>query len=139
MIPGLLWIIGTYGLCVILVHIAYGLRRRRRSVVRHYVLVSRNHQLQIEWYIRSLRLVSWIKGQEVNITVIDDGSTDETLEIVRKLQRRWGDAIAIVKSGHSMDETLRRIPRHWDEETEEELIVIKLYTETDLSKLPLLL
>lgn len=59
----------------------------KRREVRHYVLLGDNHELQMEGYIRAIRWFSLATGSPVKITVIDEGSTDQTAAIVQKLAR----------------------------------------------------
>ncbi|AZN38532.1 hypothetical protein [Paenibacillus albus] len=87
MIPVLLWIFGCYALAVAAVHAAYALTWKRQRDVQHYVLIAGNHQLQMEWYMRSLRRFSHFTGTEVKVTVVDRGSQDETLGIARYFAR----------------------------------------------------
>ena len=88
MILGLLWIIGVYALGAVAVHAAY--RRFAQSDgadVKHYVLYTLNDSRHIEWAVRSISWFYWLRGRQVLITVIDEGSTDETLLIVNSLER----------------------------------------------------
>lgn len=88
MIPVLLWIFGCYALAAAAVHAAYALTWKRERDVRHYVLIAGNHQLHIEWYMRSLRRFSHFSGTEVKVTVVDRGSEDDTLGIARIFARK---------------------------------------------------
>jgi hypothetical protein len=85
MVIGLLWIIGIFGLCIIMVHGLYWLQRKTLDKTVHVVLVTYNNQTQIEWYLRSFLWVSWVRGRSIYVTVFDAGSTDETVAIVQKL------------------------------------------------------
>ncbi|SEN64321.1 hypothetical protein [Paenibacillus sp. OV219] len=86
MIPVLLWIFGCYALAAAAVHAAYALTWKRQRV-QHYVLIAGNHQLQMEWYMRSLRRFSHFTGTEVKVTVVDRGSQDDTMGIARCFAR----------------------------------------------------
>jgi hypothetical protein len=55
--------------------------------VKHFVLIAGNQQLQMEWYMRTLRRFSHTSGTEVKVTVIDRGSEDETIGIARCFSR----------------------------------------------------
>jgi hypothetical protein len=94
MVNGLVWIIGSYGLCTALVHGLYWIQRsstaekkaakvNKRTI--HVALVTLNNQTQIEWYLRSFLWVSAVRGRLIYVTVFDAGSTDETLAIIAKL------------------------------------------------------
>ncbi|WP_308636651.1 hypothetical protein [Paenibacillus silvisoli] len=87
MIPVLLWIFGCYALAAAAVHALSAFSERRERLVKHYVLIAGNHQLQMEWYMRSLRRFSHFTGTEVKVTVVDRGSEDETMSIARFFAR----------------------------------------------------
>ncbi|REE84473.1 hypothetical protein A8990_1147 [Paenibacillus taihuensis] len=91
MIPVLLWIFGCYALAAAAVHAAFALTWKRERDVQHYVLIAGNHQLQMEWYMRSLRRFSHFSGTEVKVTVVDRGSEDDTMGIARIFARRGMD------------------------------------------------
>ncbi|MFC5469691.1 hypothetical protein ACFPPD_13240 [Cohnella suwonensis] len=85
MFPDLLWIIGFYAAAAVF---AQGLVRRSvRAERRHYVLVAGNHQMQIEWYIRSLRQFARRSGMDIGITVVLDRSNDDTGRIMERFAR----------------------------------------------------
>lgn len=96
MILGMLCIIAVYGIGIALVHWQHARARSRLSVAAcgkhpdheaghdHYLLITGDHQHQIEWIIRSLLFYAWIKGKDIRITVLDEGSSDDTTEIVRR-------------------------------------------------------
>ncbi|SFT25614.1 hypothetical protein [Paenibacillus sp. BC26] len=88
MIPVLLWIFGCYALAAAAVHAVSALTWRRERHIKHYVLIAGNEQLQMEWYMRSLRRFSHFTGTEVKVTVVDRGSEDETMSIARCFAKR---------------------------------------------------
>lgn len=86
MIWGLLAIFGAYGLAAAILHTAYAIKQRRGGVVgTTFLLITRNNELQVEWYLRSLLFVSRLRGRKIHIAVSDEGSEDDTLAIVRRL------------------------------------------------------
>lgn len=89
MVAHLLWILVIYGAAVTLVHVIYAYRRKRekQGADKHYVLVTSNHERQVEWYLRALSLYAVLNGNRVRITVLDDKSQDLTKHIIQKL---WG-------------------------------------------------
>lgn len=89
MVAHLLWILVIYGAAVTLVHVIYAYRRKRekQGADEHYVLVTSNHERQVEWYLRALSLYAVLNGNRVRITVLDDKSQDLTKHIILKL---WG-------------------------------------------------
>lgn len=137
MIEALLWIIGSYGTCIALVHIAHAWGQRKIKPIRHFVLVSHNHQLQMEWYIRLLLLFGWVKGHHMKITVVDEGSTDDTISIVHKIKRYLGADLTILHGRHHIELIERQRERETaPHRTEVELIVVELNNTDDLAKLP---
>lgn len=50
----------------------------------HYFIIVKNGQEMIEWLIRSISIASFIEGKQKKITVIDLGSTDDTLAIMER-------------------------------------------------------
>jgi hypothetical protein len=106
MIPVLLWIVGCYALAAVAVHAALVFSSGQSRDVLHYVLIAGNEQLQMEWYMRSLRRFSHFTGREVKVTVVDHGSEDETIGIARFFAR-YGMKVDI-KSGAPLASTLGR-------------------------------
>lgn len=97
MILELLWIVGLYAAAVAVAHAA--LRRWKSGErKRHYVLVAGNHQMQIEWYVRSLQIYSRLTGMDIGITIIlDPSSSDETGRIVERFAR-GGEEVGLVRA-----------------------------------------
>lgn len=84
MIWGLLWIIGIYGTAVAILHILYATHKSHKPETTYFALVTQDNGAQIEWYLRSLIFFSWLRGRQISITVFDEGSTDDTVEVVRR-------------------------------------------------------
>ena len=87
MIPVLLWIVGCYALARSLYMQLWYCLPGKVVMYLHYVLIAGNEQLQMEWYMRSLRRFSHFTGREVKVTVVDHGSEDETIGIARFFAR----------------------------------------------------
>lgn len=89
MVAHLLWILAIYGIAVVLVHILYARRHSGESSHRrtgmHYVLITSNHERQVEWYLRALSLYALLSGTRVRVNVLDDRSVDDTVRIVHRL------------------------------------------------------
>ncbi|GAB6927557.1 hypothetical protein JCM10914A_15400 [Paenibacillus sp. JCM 10914] len=94
MVAHLLWIVAVYGLAVALVHLLHA--RHRKSVGvgkvrrKHYVLVTSNHERQVEWYLRALSWYALLSGTRIRVTVLDDQSHDLTLKIVSRMTHLSG-------------------------------------------------
>ena len=105
MVDHLLWILAIYGAAVALVHWMHARRKvsgscRRRPDV-HYVLVTSNHERQVEWYLRALSLYALLNGTRVRVTVLDDRSEDQTKLIAQKLCHLSGIETTILDHGSS--------------------------------------
>ena len=55
----------------------------------HLVMITQNSQHQIEWMIWSYHMSNESKRKKGTITCIDMGSTDDTLQILKRLQVRY--------------------------------------------------
>ncbi|MFB9327044.1 hypothetical protein ACFFSY_14035 [Paenibacillus aurantiacus] len=89
MIEILLWVIGCYVVAAALVHAAFQLRRKPKA--EHYVLLAGNEQHRMEWYMRGLRRYSHRSGKEVQVTIIDRGSEDDTVRIASLFAKKGMD------------------------------------------------
>ena len=87
----------------------------------HYVLYTLNDQQHIEWVIRSLLWFYFLHGKSITVTIIDEGSSDDTMAIVSTLSR-----------DHKLD--VQQTPPFTI--LHNEMIHIRLSTPEDLCKLP---
>jgi hypothetical protein len=87
MITILLGVLGCYILAAISVHLFRRWSRNRSRQQRHFILLADNNQQTMEWYIRSLHRLERKSGTPVKITVVDKGSTDETMAIVDRFPK----------------------------------------------------
>lgn len=119
MMIGLLWIFGIYGLSVALMHLIHWsqLRKGRPRAIRHIVLVK-NNQHHVEWFLRCLLFFSYWRGRYVTVTVFDEGAGDDTMAIVRHFAERY-DNIDIGDAGEDLDAFI-------DNHAEERIIVTRL-------------
>jgi hypothetical protein len=122
MVSGLLWIIGIFGLCTVLVHGLYWLQRKTSDKTVHVVLVTFNNQTQIEWYLRSFLWVTWVRGRSIYVTIFDAGSTDETLAIIQKL--------AAGRENMRVELSVEGISDYLNERLNEEVIFLQLMSRT---------
>ena len=103
MMTGILWIAGVYGSCIVLLHIVHALYRRKSSGRSAYVVcITHNNELQIEWYIRSILFVSWLRGKPLKLVVFDDESEDDTVRIVEKAAAS-GEQVTLYRSVDGLD------------------------------------
>jgi hypothetical protein len=132
MIIGLLWIVGSYAVGIALVHWMHRKSQKRRVRFTHYVLMTRNNQLHMEWYLRSLYFFSSLKGREISVTIVDEGSSDDTLEIAERIGHEKDVPIRF-ESGEEAMETF--VANHLDEE----VVVVKLSGIDDARNISLLI
>ncbi|NDI36529.1 hypothetical protein EPK97_17520 [Chengkuizengella sediminis] len=89
MISGILTIIGIYVLCALIVHVSHYFHLKKKGEIGlhkvHYVIISYQNEKLIEWVLRSIFFFFWLHGKEVKITVVDKGSTDDTLAITNRM------------------------------------------------------
>ncbi|MBP2001785.1 hypothetical protein J2Z69_002841 [Paenibacillus shirakamiensis] len=87
MVP--LWIIACYGLATLVVHwvhVGYIRRQAAESQFEHFILVTHNHGQQMEWYLRAISWYGQIRGRNCRITVLDEGSEDDTVAITERMR-----------------------------------------------------
>jgi len=132
MIEGLLWIIGAYAAAIATVHIIYRISLRARKDTVHYVLLTRNNQHHVEWFLRSLFFFSWMRGKPITVTIMDDGSTDDTLEIAHRVGEDKEVGIQIETDANAMDTFMA-------EHLQEAVVVVKLSGVEDIKSIPMLL
>ena len=132
MIIGLLSILGVYGLAIALVHLAWTRFRRGRSKPIHYVLITKNNALHIEWYLRTLLFVSRLKAREVHIVVLDECSEDDTIAIARRLAALRPDHFEIAEWYEA--EQLDRFMAQYESE---EVVLVRLSNTKELQNIPL--
>jgi hypothetical protein len=131
MVIGMLWIVGIYGFCMVLVQ---GLNRQQSNLTSdkqdarenkntiHVALVTLNNQTQIEWYLRSFLWISLLRGRSIYITVFDAGSTDETLAIVAKL--------ASTRDNITVEASTEGVPHFMSQRKNDRVIVLQLMNRT---------
>lgn len=132
MVQGVLWFVGIYVMGIGLVHLSHLLYQRGEMKVVHYVFITHNNQLQVEWFMRSILLFSWMKGQNINISVLDTGSSDDTLAIIKYLTLHRYVTVKVQQSPGDIEDYLAS-----QEGEGQEVIAIELSKQEDIRKLPL--
>lgn len=102
MLVPLLWIIGSYAACIALVHLVH-LFHKTDASRETWVMITRNHQHIVEWMLRILLFLSWLKGKAINLIVIDHHSSDDTLKIIERMARHNAFHWTVVHSESEMD------------------------------------
>lgn len=86
MVEGILLIFGIYGFSIIMVHIIYAGYATGGKETAHFVLVCRDNEHHLEWIVRTLRWFHWLHGKAIDITIMDQGSKDQTVAIARRME-----------------------------------------------------
>lgn len=126
---GLLWILSCYGISIAVLHLLFGIRKGRSKKPTNVLLVTKNNQNQIEWYIRSLFFFSRVKGNEVTATIVDEGSSDDTRRIIERLSHIHSLELRYQSDYDAVDHYLRQ-------HDNEPVIVVHLSNREDLVKIP---
>lgn len=143
---GLLFSAGCYMLGVALLHLVYVVRRRKgggtgaRSgtgklesgpgSAKSILIITKNNQLYIEWYIRSLFFFSWLKGRRIAAAVLDESSTDDTLKIIERLSYKHAMDVRTYYPIMPLDEYIRH---HYPED----VTIVRPSSRPRLTKLPI--
>jgi hypothetical protein len=80
-----LLVAGCYAFAAVMVHLAYRLRKGKREAGKHYIWVAEGRQPNMEWYVRSLYSYSRRTGEDVRLTIVDCGMTEESRVIAERL------------------------------------------------------
>lgn len=78
-------IISLYLMSVFLLHLRFNQYEKKYIESNRVLVFTYNDQLKIEWLIRLLFFTSKLKGVELHLILIDEGSTDETMQIIDRL------------------------------------------------------
>lgn len=120
-----------YGLAAASLHLLHGLSvSDHKDRATQYVLVTKNNALQIECVLRLIQLFHWFKGESIRVAISDEGSTDETLEIVNRLAPQLHANVLSFSSEAELEQVLETAEK-------EDAVVIRLSNEEDLNKIPL--
>ncbi|MEF3309106.1 glycosyltransferase family A protein [Paenibacillus sp. GYB004] len=132
MIVGLLSIFGAYGLAIAMVHLSRAWFRSERRKPIHYVLLTRNNAMHIEWYLRTLLFVSKMKARDIHVVVMDERSEDDTLAIAERLAVSRPNQLEIMEWGGDaqLDEWIARYES-------EEVVLVRLSNTKELQHIPL--
>ena len=111
MIPFMGYILLCYGVAAIAVHAMYRwhVHRHPKSVKRvHYVLITQNHENQMEWVLRVLHWYSKMKGIALRVTLLDNESNDDTLAIAQKMQTHGMEITIVQAKDNQAEEVLSK-------------------------------
>lgn len=127
---GLLWIVGSYGAGIVVVHLLFGTHQEKPAKKARVLLITKNNATQIEWYIRSMFFFSKLKGREIAATILDEGSTDDTMKIIERLSHTQMLDVQVWPVNESVDEVLRA-------HEEDDWVVVHISNRVDIVKMPL--
>ncbi|SFF24798.1 hypothetical protein SAMN05216378_5675 [Paenibacillus catalpae] len=142
----LLLVIGCYALAAASVHVAYRLRRNKARESKHYVLVAHDQHMKMEMFLRQFSSYSRRMGTDVQLTVVDSHSADETAQIVDRLRKENGNITVFADEGlkdrkrsHRDDSSAGLIWMLTNEgivSKPDQAILVDLQNPSDLSKMP---
>lgn len=124
---GLLCIFGCYGVSIIVLHLL--LRKGTAKKPATVLLVTKNNQNQIEWVIRSLFFFSRVRGNQVKATIIDEGSSDDTREIIERLSHTYALELRLQSDYDAVD-------RFLSQHDEDPVVLVHLSNREELVKIP---
>lgn len=130
------WIVVGYGLAALLVHLLHRrfLRNEAKDVfATHYILVTRDHGHQMEWYIRALSWYAKIRGECIRVTVLDQESKDDTRAILERLYYESEVSLDIMDMPDAPDRLLSKNPELADRENQ---IHVDLRVPQEADKIP---
>ncbi|MNJ66919.1 hypothetical protein D3C77_630410 [compost metagenome] len=107
MVPYMVWILFSYGVAAVLVHLSHGRYLRYQPNTRkrvHYILVACNHENQMEWYLRALLWYSCLRAQSLRVTVLDEDSKDDTLAIIERMKHANAMNLTVIRLTKIQDE-----------------------------------
>lgn len=135
MVP--VWIMLCYGLAAVLVHLMHRLYIRRPAGVprrEHYILVTRNHGQQMEWYLRAISWYARLRGRDCRITVYDEDSDDDTLAITHRMKKSGDVELSVYGLTGSLEEA--ELWRQAGPADEEKALFIDLRLPMEAAKIP---
>ncbi len=77
-------ILAIYGLSIGLVHLLATRCHWGRRDAAHAVIVTHDHGAYLEWYLRSFTIMEDFRAHYAKVTILDEGSEDETVQIAQR-------------------------------------------------------
>ncbi|TCM97259.1 hypothetical protein EV294_104475 [Paenibacillus sp. BK033] len=141
-----LLVIGCYALAAASVHVAYRLRRGKIRESKHYVLVAHDQHMKMEMFLRQFSSYSRRMGTDVQLTVVDNDSADQTAQIVDRLRRENGNITVFAdegskdrkrsQSGEDSAGLIWMLRNEGIVSKPDQAILVDLQNPSDLSKMP---
>ncbi|MGW9527053.1 hypothetical protein ACWHAM_04760 [Paenibacillus terrae] len=144
MMAHLVWILLIYGLGAAVVHLMY--IRQAVQAYRNgddvcalssdqrptrYIVITSNDGERVEWVMRSLSILAWLRRRPLHVTVLDDESVDDTLPILTRMMRYSHMDVSVISYRFSPGNPV--LPRSGGEKQ----VVIDLRTANPLVDAPL--
>ncbi|TCZ76836.1 hypothetical protein E0485_12700 [Paenibacillus albiflavus] len=107
----LLSIVGSYALCVLLLHWLYGVGKLQSVPPTRILLITNNNQKHIEWVLRSIFFRSNLRGTNIRTTIVDKSSTDDTIKIVERLSHKHPLEIHQFSPTTPLEEVMLQYPK----------------------------
>lgn len=111
MIESVFIIIGCYLFSAAMVHAVHRWNPHWQRSSIHYVLVTKDSEARAELVLRAISLYAWLCGKEARITVVDEGSKDQTLDIMERLDVHQRMQIVQTGSWHETERVVRHFYR----------------------------
>ncbi|MFD3259359.1 hypothetical protein ACE3MQ_12180 [Paenibacillus lentus] len=137
MVPYMAWILFSYGVAGVLVHFFHSRNLKYKPISRkrvHYILVAHNHENQMEWYLRALMWYSCLRAQSLRVTILDEGSQDDTLAIIERMKYANGMNLTVIGTAEIQDE--HEFIRHSNPDDGEQSKFIDLRIPQEAAKIP---
>ncbi|AZK45904.1 hypothetical protein [Paenibacillus lentus] len=107
MVPYMVWVLLSYGVAGLIVHLLHNRQLRDKPNLCkqvHYILVAHNHEKQMEWYLRALLWYSCLRAQSLRVTILDEGSQDDTLAIIERMKYANGMDLTVIGTADIEDQ-----------------------------------
>ncbi|WP_232697956.1 hypothetical protein [Brevibacillus daliensis] len=89
----MIWLLAAYGCSTLLLKMGYILLNRETTLITvtepmtHYQLLVYNSEHRLEAVVRKLMFQSGLYGRSIQISIVDDGSSDDTVKMKEILHR----------------------------------------------------
>lgn len=125
---GLLWILGCYGISIAVLHLWFGARKGRNKKPAKVLLVTKITKIKLNG-IFARYFFSGLKGYEVTATIYDEGSSDDTRQIIERLSHTH-----LLDLRYQMD--FDTVDQFMSQHEGEPVVVVHLSNREDLVKIP---
>jgi len=103
MVEELLAIFAAYALGIGLVHLLRWRCHWGREETSHAVIVTRDAGGTVEWHLRAFAFGQWLRARHTKITLIDEGSTDDTVRIAERIVSGFQANWVLIPAGNPLE------------------------------------